>query len=94
MPHNKSTITMEQLVQNGWTMKGGDPVFIAVKKLSADVEDNDPDDGELKLVLHTLNNCQMFALCLPDGAMLNINPGSIGDLKKFETLIYSYEPNY
>lgn len=89
-----STITSEQLLENGW-QQTNDPVIPAKKCLSDKTdEDYDPEEGDIELIVHRYNNCNMFALALPDGSLVNINPASIEDLNTFERLILSYEPNY
>lgn len=89
-----STITVEQLWENGWE-KTNDPVIPAKKCLSdKESEDFDPNEGVIELIVHRFNNCDMFALSLPDGTMVNINRASIEELNLFERLILSVEPPY
>lgn len=90
-----STITVEQLWANGWE-KGTDPVFPARKVLTEKKEDEDEseDEGDIELVVHRMYNVDMFALSLPDGTLVNINPASIEELNLFERLILSVDPPY
>lgn len=92
---NISTITAEQLWENGWE-KTNDPIIPAKKCLVDKTDENyDLEEGCIEMVLHRYNNCNMmFALGLPDGSLVNINPASIDDLNTFERLILSYEPPY
>lgn len=94
MSEKVSTITSEQLWENGWE-KTNNPLFPAKKCLSdKEDEDYDPEEGVIELVVHRYNNCDMFALALPDGTMVNINPASIEELNLFERLILSVDPAY
>ena len=88
----KSTITKEQLLENGWEETGDDVVPIH-KIIGTAMGDEDHPD-KLSLVLHRYNNVNMFAVSMPDGALLNFNPASIKQLNAFEKLILSYEPAY
>ena len=83
-----STITVEQLLANGWR-KSKDHVLVAGKVIG-----KNKDIGELRLILHNFYNTPIFALSLPDGAMVNINPGTIEELNAFEKMIMSHEPNF
>jgi hypothetical protein len=83
-----STITMEQLLANKWKQQTG-PVIFASKVLGKNKK-----IGNLELILHNYHNTPMFALFLPNGAMVNINPASIEELNAFEKMILSYEPNF
>jgi hypothetical protein len=85
---NVTTITMDQLLANGWK-KSKDYVLFAKKTIGRDKE-----LGTLDLILHNYSNSPVFALSLPDGAMVNINPATIEELNAFEKLILSYEPNF
>jgi hypothetical protein len=82
----KSTITKEQLLE--WGMNHTtDPTTLLKKVLGESKE-----VGELAIILTIHNNVQAFAIALPDGAMLILNPLTIDDLKKIEEMLMSYEP--
>lgn len=85
---NESTITPEQLTANGWK-KSKDPAVPWKKRIG-----RSKDVGVLALIVHRWNGTPMFAISLPDGAIVNINPGSIDELNAFEKMILSYEPNW
>lgn len=94
MAKKESTITVSQLLENGW-LKKDDPIISMEKNLTdKESDDYDPDNGELKLVLHRMMNIWQFSVELPDGGLLNINPASIKELNKFERMIIGYMPNY
>ena len=82
----KSPITKEQLIEWGM-IETSDPIYPLEKILGESGE-----VGRLAIVLTLEKNSQNFAIKLPDGATLFINPLTIDDLKKLEELIYSYEP--
>lgn len=87
-------ITRQSLLDNGWK-ETGDHVIPCKKTLTdKGADDYDPDSGEIELVLHRWHNNDTFALSLPDGSMVNINPQNQEELNIFERLIISYEPNY
>ncbi len=90
----ESTITIEQLLADGW-VKTDDPVF-PIKKCLSDTEheDYDPEESDIELVLHRMVNVNMFAVCLPDGGLLNLNPASIEDLQFIEKQIIGFMPYY
>lgn len=82
----KSPITKEQLLE--WGMIETDDAVYPLKKLLG----HNHEVGELSIVLTLERNSEEFAIILPDGASLVLNPLTIDDLKKIEELIYSYEP--
>lgn len=86
-------ITNESLVAAGWK-EIGDGSASSLRKVLSDLEDNDPDDGEIALVLHWMYNAPMIALSLPDGSLLNINAESMEQLEVFEKMIHSFDPPY
>lgn len=85
-------ITNEALIAAGWK-ETGDGVS-PLRKVLSDLEENDPDDGEIALNVHWMYNVPMIALSLPDGALLNINVESMEQLEAFEKMIHSYDPPY
>lgn len=84
-----STITEDQLLENGWT-KTNDVVFPYKK----DITQRSEEGGYVKLVVHGLYNTSMFALSITDGYLININPASIEELNAFEKLILSVDTPY
>lgn len=94
MAKTESSITKELLLENGW-VETGDPVFPMKKGLTdKEAEGYDENDGELDMVLHGMQNRWMFAVSIPNGGLLNINPGSMKQLNAFEKMILGFEPNY
>lgn len=86
-------ITVEMLEENGWDIKGN-PVFSAIKCLSDKDSDSYHPDSTIDLVVHMLDNSDMFALSLPDGTLVNIDPRNMDELNLFERMIISVEPSY
>lgn len=82
----KSTITKEQLLE--WGMINTIDPSTPLKKVLGESE----EIGELSIILTLHRNVQEFAISLPDGAMLMLNPLTIEDLKKIEEMLMSYEP--
>lgn len=98
---NTSTITKEQLIENGWTILGPEsPLFLAEKRLGTKEDgtiDDTPDaDRErwIDLVLHNFYNTPIFAISITDGYMLNLNPSCIEDLQFIEKMILSVDTPY
>lgn len=91
-----STITKEQLIDNGWEVESnGSPVHYKKDLVDKTHEWYDPEDGELSMVLHSFSpGYTLFGVMLPDGGILNINPASIEELNAFEKQIIGYDPPY
>lgn len=88
-----SPITVEQLKENGWEITG-DPVCPAKKCLSDKHDDSYDPDGTIDLIVHRYSNCEMFALSLPDGTLVNFDPSNMEELNLFEKMIVAVEPAY
>lgn len=88
-----SSITEEQLLNNGWE-RTSDPVYPLKKCITHKDHDYNPEDGDINLILHCLSNCWMFALSLPGGTIINIDPASIEDINHFERMILSVDSPY
>lgn len=91
-----STITREQLLENGWKVLDDEFPFVMEKDLAdnSGLAEGEEPEGHVKLVLHMMWNAPVFALSITDGYLININPGSIEELNAFENLILSVEPPY
>lgn len=91
----ESTITKEQLIENGWAYMPGQGPFPMEKDLldRSDLEEGEEPDCELKLVIHKMHGTPLFAL-LVDGYLININPASIEELNAFEAQIMSVDPPF
>jgi hypothetical protein len=92
----QSTITREQLLENGWKIVKGEGLFLMEKDLTdySHYEEDEEPEGQCTLVLHGMNGDLLFALAITDGYLININPGSIEELNAFEKIILSVEPPY
>lgn len=93
MDKNTSTITKEQLLASGW-IETIDTTFPLERNITTKDEDYNPDDGELKMVVHRMYNTPIIALLLPDGGLLNIAVQTIEELNDFIRKISSYDPPY
>lgn len=91
-----STITKEQLLENGWKLLRDEGPFVMEKDLAdrSELEEGEEPEGEVKLVLHTLYNQPIFALAITDGYLVNINPASIEELNAFEKQILGVDTPY
>ena len=89
-----SKITPELLLENGW-VKTDDPIVIFEKKIeNRNPINSDPEDTDLKLIVHGYFGGWMFALFFPNGAMLNIMVKDIDELNAFENMIGFYDCEY
>lgn len=79
----KSNITKKALLKAGW-VEGKDTVYPAKKKLPNDIE----------LVVNRLYNCEMFAVAIPGGGLLNFQVSTMKELKAFEKAIVFYDPPF
>ena len=90
----KADITKEQMLADGWK-EMDDKVFILEKEIeNRNPLNNDPEDTDIKLVVHGMYNCWTFAVLFPSGAMLNFVANSMKDLKKFESMLDFYDCEY
>lgn len=90
----KSTISPEQLINDGW-VKTDDSIVLYEKKIENKNPLNaTPEDTDISLVLHRLFGSPMFGVSFPNGSMLNFFAESIEDLKKFEEMILFYDCEY
>lgn len=99
METNKTPITKEILLANGWINcipgESGIRLFEMEKELeNRNPLNNNPDDTDIKLILHHLLNVPKFAVLFPSGAMLNIDVGYIEDLNAFEQMVDWYDCEY
>lgn len=94
----QSTITKEQLIENGWVELKGEGPFLMEKDLAdnseLELEEDEEAEQQVKLVVHTMYNEPRIALLITDGYLININPASIEELNAFEKQIISVEPPY
>jgi hypothetical protein len=90
----KANITKEQMLADGWK-EMDDEVFILEKEIeNRNPLNNDPEDTDIKLVVHGMYNCWTFAVLFPSGAMLNFVANSMKDLNKFESMLNFYDCEY
>lgn len=90
----KASITKEQLLADGWK-ETDDKVFILEKEIeNRNPINSDPEDTDIKLVIHGMYNQWTFAVLFPSGAMLNFVANSMRDLKKFESMLWFYDCEY
>lgn len=85
-------ITKEALLADKWH-ETGNPVVPVKKELLKPRGDYDHPDS-VHLVIHKYNNVEQFAIAFPDGAFLDINPESMEDLYKIQSLIVAFNPVY
>jgi hypothetical protein len=85
-------ITEQQLTDNGWKLTG-DPI-VPAKKVILKVEGDEDHPDNVSLLVHKYDNYTQFAIGLPDGGLLNINPESIEEVNSIEKMIASYSPAY
>jgi hypothetical protein len=91
-----STITKEQLLENGWKLSDEPFPFLMEKDLTDydQFEEGEEQEGQCMLVLHNMSGQLLFALVITDGYLVNINPANIEELNAFEKQIISVEPPY
>jgi hypothetical protein len=91
-----STITKEQLIENGWTINEPSDMFHAEKDLIdySQFEEGEEPDGDLKMILHSFSGQPLFGLLVTDGSIININPASIEELNAWEKQIINIDPPY
>ncbi len=90
----KADISAQQMEADGW-VKTGDPLFLYEKKIeNRNPINNDPEDTDIKLIVHGMFNQWTFAVLFPSGAMLNFVANSMKDLKKFESMLWFYDCEY
>jgi hypothetical protein len=89
----QSDITLDALLADGW-IKTSDPVSPLKKEIINRNPLSAREDSDIKLVVHGMYNDQTFAVLLPDGGMLNFNPGSMAELQAFEKAIMFYDPPF
>ena len=92
----KAAITEEEMIADGWIKSTEQPaIFLFEKPIeNRNPLNNDPDDTDIKLVLHGMYNCWTFAVLFPSGAMLNFVANSMKDLRKFESMLDFYDCEY
>ena len=90
----KADITKDQMLADGW--KEMDDKFFILEKEIENINplNNDPEDTDIKLVVHGMYNQWTFAVLFPSGAMLNFVANSMKDLKKFESMLLFYDCEY
>lgn len=90
----KAEITPEQMLADGW-IKTDDKVVIFEKKIeNRNPINDDPEDTDIKLIVHGYYNAWRFAILFPDGGMLNFVANSMRELKEFEEKIDFYDCPY
>jgi len=89
-------ITNQMLIDYGMVeTQGGEHDIHPWKKVITSDHIENPEAGEMAIVLDNSYNEWHFALCLPDDSMLHLRHFSdMEELKAFERMIISYEPNY
>ena len=86
-------ITKKMLEEYGM-VETKDPVHSWQKTITSD-HIEDPEAGVMAIVIDMSYNEPHFALCMPGGAMLHLrNVKDMEELRAFESMIMSYEPNY
>lgn len=88
-------ITQEVLIQAGWVEVKGEPGILFEKTIeNRNPINDDPEDTNIKLIVHSFFNTPKLAVLFPDGGMLNFNVRSIGELNKFERQLDFYDCPY
>lgn len=91
----KTKITKELLIQNGWVESKDQIGIFMIKDIPNENPINDdPEDTDIKLILHGMYNSQTFAVLFPDGGMLNFIANSIEELTDFEHRLTFYDCPY
>lgn len=92
----KTEITKDLLLAGGWVELNETPrIFYMEKPIeNRNPINSDPDDTDIKLVIHGLYNQQTFAVIFPNGAMLNFVANSMEELNHFENSIWFYDCEY
>ena len=94
MEKKKASITLEQILADGW-VKTKDFQFPFEKQLeNRNPINSTPEDTDIKLVVHGMYNEWTFAVLFPDGGMLNFVANTIKELQQFENKISFYEPPF
>jgi hypothetical protein len=86
-------ITEADMLSMGWT-KGEFPYLYEKKLPNRNPINSDPNDTDITLVIHSMENAPRPAVLLPNGAMLNFVANSIEELKRFESQIDYYDCEY
>jgi hypothetical protein len=89
----KSDITADKLLDSGW-IKTNDAVTPFTKAIVNRNPLNTSEDSDIKMVVHCMYNEWTFAVCLPDGGMLNLNVQNFSQLKQIENAINFYDPPF
>jgi len=89
-------ITKEQMIADGWVETKETPaIFLMEKQIpNRNPINDDPEDTDIKLVVHGFYNTWTFAVLFPSGAMLNFVANSIKALKQFENSLNFYDPPF
>lgn len=92
----KIGITKEKLIADGWIENEEKPAMFLMEKSipNRNPINNDPDDTDIKLVVHGMYNQWTFAVLFPSGAMLNFIANSMKALKQFENSLWFYDCEY
>lgn len=93
MAIKKSDITANKLLESGWK-KTEDSVTPFVKEFPNRNPLNASEDSDIKMVVHCMYNGWTFAVCLPDGGLLNLNVQNFSQLKQIENAINFYDPPF
>lgn len=97
MSEQTTDITPELLIADGWKKtEGEEPRVVLFEKAieNRNPLNNDPDDTDIKLIIHGYYNVWRFAIAFPDGGMLNFIANSMAELKAFENAIDFYDCPY
>lgn len=91
----KTEITKELLIKNGWVEENdGMGIFMTKSLENQNPINDDPEDTDIKLILHGMYNVHTFAVLFPDGGMLNFVANSIEELNDFESRLTFYDCPY
>lgn len=99
---DKTLISKELLLQNGWKLNEGDEALIApIEKNITHYEEGMSDEqkkeqdeemGKLCLFYQNFHNDNGFCLSIPGGGTLRFSPQSMEELNLFERMIDGFEP--
>lgn len=94
----QTNITKEKLIEDGWVEPNDKDtkLVIALEKIieNRNPINDDPEDTEIRLIIHRFYNEHRFAIRFPNGGMLNFVANSMQELKDFENKIDFYDCPY
>lgn len=91
----KTEIKKDSLIKNGWIqVKDEMGIFMTKDIPNENPINDDPEDTDIKLILHGMYNVHTFAVLFPDGGMLNFIANTIEELNDFENRLTFYDCPY